>query len=256
MTIAMRLPRALATVAVTALLALTATAVFADDFEVNPIIVSLSSTGQRTADITITNNSAEAIRFSLGGYSWTQSPAGEMQLSSTDDLVFFPEIFTIAPHGIQLLRIGIRTPPATIEGAYRLNIEEMPAPRRAAAGAALTIMMRVGVPVFYAPLKAAAAERAIGTLSRNGDALTIDLNNLANVHVAPSSLVVTFRDGSGNTVEQVSQPVWYVLANGSRRVQVKIPPNACEKARSVSMQWRVEGTPTVISQPSALTGCR
>jgi P pilus assembly chaperone PapD len=57
-------------------------------FTVEPTQITLSG---RTTSVLLTlrNESTEALRFELSAFKWAQSPAGEMQLEATEDVVFF-----------------------------------------------------------------------------------------------------------------------------------------------------------------------
>ena len=65
-------------------------------FNVSPLKV-VSSGKSSSALMEITNQSAERLRLQLSVSSWDQSPAGEMLLRETDDIILFPPLLTVEP---------------------------------------------------------------------------------------------------------------------------------------------------------------
>jgi fimbrial chaperone protein len=65
-------------------------------FAVDPISVSLAKGNSSTA-VAVTNQSPQKLRLQITGFAWQQKPSGEMQLTPTDDLVFFPQLLTLDP---------------------------------------------------------------------------------------------------------------------------------------------------------------
>ena len=70
--------------------------VSASTFTINPIQVFLTDAAKSTV-VTLHNTSAETLRFQLSVFAWGQSPAGEMLLTPTADIVFFPKLLTLGP---------------------------------------------------------------------------------------------------------------------------------------------------------------
>ena len=58
-------------------------------FTVNPTQVVLTARTM-SALLTLRNDSDEALRFELSMFSWDQTDSGEMRLTSSEDIVFFP----------------------------------------------------------------------------------------------------------------------------------------------------------------------
>src|SRR5688572_14556672 len=85
---------ALAGLLALALLAVPLTA--ATTFSVNPTRIHLSQRAS-SALLSLRNDSAQALRFELSVFSWSQSASGEMTLEPTEDIVFFPSLLALAP---------------------------------------------------------------------------------------------------------------------------------------------------------------
>jgi len=126
---------------------------YAGAFSVNPVRVNLSAT-QPVAAITVRNQSSEPTLVQLDTFVWSQSLGKDVTVPSSDVLAT-PPIFTLAPNGTQIVRVGLRRPAgaATSESTYRLTLREVP-PKKPTPG--LTVTLLVSMPVFVAPAAATA----------------------------------------------------------------------------------------------------
>ena len=70
----------------------------------------LFSPKTRSALVTLHNQGSEVLRRQLSMFAWDQSPQGEMQITPSEDVVFFPTLLTLAPGDIRHIRIGPATP--------------------------------------------------------------------------------------------------------------------------------------------------
>src|SRR5579863_9074302 len=77
-------------------------------FSVDPILVTLPR-GDASASVAVTNQSQQKLRLQVSGFAWQQRPSGEIALSPTDDLVFFPPLLTLEPGETKRIRIGVST---------------------------------------------------------------------------------------------------------------------------------------------------
>ena len=154
----------------------------ATTFTVSRVQVFLSA-HVKSEMLTVGNVSAEALRFQLSVFGWDQDPQGELVLTPTRDIVFFPPLFSLAPGEQRNIRIGTATPPAATEKTYRIFIEELP-PSDAPSGGApgrVTIRTRLGVPIFLKPGKEVMSGRIEGLALRQGR-VSFELRNTGNVH--------------------------------------------------------------------------
>ena len=115
--------------------------------------------------------------------SWHQDYEGEDQYEPTTEILAFPPIFTIQPGQSQLVRIGLMAPqPAELEKAYRLYFTELPPPVSEAQSTALRMRLRVGIPVFSAPLSPPQFNLRLVESQIDDDRLRVSLHNPCNTH--------------------------------------------------------------------------
>ncbi len=222
-------------------LALTPTVASAAAYTVNPTRVYLSQSAA-SALMTLKNESTTPLRMQLKAQRWAQSPAGEMQLSPTEDLVIFPTLLTLAPGEQRKIRVATAAGFGAVEKSYRLYVEELPpASRDAAEGSSVRILTRMGIPVFLQPSRpvATATLRDVG-LSQGK--VAFELANTGNTHYIPDGITVRGFSGSGQAVGEWPVDGWYILAGGTRAFAVGIASPACEKVRSVLIEVRVGET--------------
>ena len=120
----------------------------AADFTVNPIQIFLSGQTQ-SAILTIQNTSTEPLRFQLNAFGWAQDAAGQMQLTPTSEVIFFPRLLTLAPNEQRIVRVGASGPPGPVERTYRIFVEELPpSTQQAAPPGQVRVLARMGIPIF------------------------------------------------------------------------------------------------------------
>src|SRR4051794_9617959 len=101
----------------------------ASAFTVTPVRILLGR-GANSALLNVRNDSTDAIRFQISLKAWNQAPDGEMQLTDTNDLVFFPSMMELAPGEEKKVRVGSAfKAPVTTERTYRIFFEELPPPQ-------------------------------------------------------------------------------------------------------------------------------
>jgi fimbrial chaperone protein len=117
----------------------------ASSFQVNPVSVELAQ-GRGSASLSVSNRDSLPVSIRVRLMRWTQEN-GEDVYAESDDLIASPPIFTVAPGGRQVLRVGPRRGVAT--GAYRIILEEIPGPAR--EGTAIRVVLRVNLPFYTVP---------------------------------------------------------------------------------------------------------
>jgi fimbrial chaperone protein len=213
----------------------------AASFSVDPTMITLSP---RTSSLLleVRNDSQEAVRLQVTGSAWAQTVEGEMQLQPTDDLVFFPELFTLAPGQSRKIRVGTTAAYGAIEQSYRLFVEELPPEQpRTDPGAGVRVLTRMGIPVFLAPT----TSRSLATLSAVGLAgatVGFSLDNGGTVHFVPEHVRIVGVDRTGATVIDRQLQGWYVLAGTSRHFSLTIPQPECSRLRSIAIEVKAVGT--------------
>ncbi len=78
----------------------------AANFALSPIKVTLVR-GEHSQLLVMTNQDNVPLRFQLNAYRWDERPDGQMVLTPTDDVIFFPQLFDFPPHGTQNIRVGV-----------------------------------------------------------------------------------------------------------------------------------------------------
>ena len=213
----------------------------AANFNVNPTQVFLSSKAN-SALVTVRNDSTEPLRFQLSVFAWDQSASGELELTPTDDIVFFPSLLTLGPNEERRVRVGRVTAAGEREKTYRIFIEEMP-PLEAigtAGGAAVRVLTKMGVPIFVRPAKETATA-IIGDVEQRAGVVHFTLANTGTVHFVPSQVTVRGMAGSNPVFEQKLDG-WYVLSGGKRDFTMVVPKNDCGRVTSFVVEVAVNSS--------------
>lgn len=204
--------------------------VWAGQFEVSPIRVALTPAAKSDL-LEVTNKGPEDARFQVKTFTWREPPEGEMQLAETKDLVVFPTVFTLKPGQSRKLRIAAAVPFGPAEGSYRVIVEELPAPKTPASASAVTMLMRMSVPVFLRT-PAQQAVPAIADVGAKEGTLVFVLKNGGTRHFIPKALRVVALRGA-ERVAPLDVAGWYVLPGGSRKHTVTLTPELCAEQRLV-----------------------
>jgi fimbrial chaperone protein len=225
-------------------------------FTVDPMQIQLSR--QTTSQlVTVTNESASEIRFEIKAFKWAHDDAGEMQLSDASEIVLFPNLVTVAPRAQQRVRVGTTASYGSVEGDYRLFVEELPPASTGTAGAPRVAMRtRIGIPLFLAPASPAARAEVSDVRYSNGE-MTARVRNTGNMHVMVGTVqfLGAPATGSAQTFDH-SVTGWYVLPGRSQVFHVPVTRAECQATGKVTVQARVNDqtlTATGGVTPSACT---
>ena len=221
---------------IAALLALSAPAAHAQaTFSVDPLLIRLNAE-TNNAVLTISNPTANEIRFEIKGFAWDQTPPnGAMQLTPTNDLVIFPPLVTLKARTTQRVRIGTTVAQGSIEKAYRVLIEELPSGAKPAAANQVAVRTRIGVPVFIEATKPAVSGR-IDSVSVNGRVVSIALTNTGTTHAMVDNIVVRGMSGPDQVVFEDSLQGWYVLAGKTRTWTYTFKTAQCRPSKFVEIE--------------------
>jgi fimbrial chaperone protein len=235
----------------TMLVASYASAAWGSVVAVNPVRIHLSG-AKRSEQLKLTNNGDKAARFQITAHAWHETPAGQMQLRPTTDLLFFPSLLEIAPGQTRRVRVGSTVAPGRAELSYRIIVEELPSPSRAAG--VVHVLTRLNVPVFVQP--AASRPKAVLNTRVERGQVQISLENSGNAYFKATALRVIARSKTGAVVLDKTLAGWYVLAFGRRLYSLEIPKNLCTDVANVTTTVTTEqGKTSAVSQVSADTGC-
>lgn len=220
--------------------------VWAGDFQVNPVRVSLSSTAQ-AGMVTVSNRAGTPVRLQLQGFAWSETVGGEQVLTPSDRLVIFPTLLELGPGESRRVRVGLNSPPATAEETYRLIVEELP-DHRTPDPKGVAIRMRMSIPVFASsdagsdkagPRGAITEAQVLPGRERK---LRIELGNLGARHFKAGQIEVKL-DLKGRPPLTAKLSGWYVLAGKKREHLVTLPKEArCITRATISVETDTAGT--------------
>jgi fimbrial chaperone protein len=207
----------------------------AADFTVNPIQIFLGTKAQ-SAILTVQNTSTEPLRFQLTAFSWAQDTRGQMQLTSTTDVIFFPRLLTLAPGEQRIVRVGSSVAPGPVERTYRIFVEELPpAAQQAAPPGQVRVLARMGIPIFV-EARAGRAQLRLAPPTLATGRVGFELRNTGTKHAIPQEIRVR---GLGANAESLwEQPIdgWYILAGERRVYDVEVAREACAGTRAIVVE--------------------
>jgi fimbrial chaperone protein len=232
------------------LLALRAGATWGAAVSVHPVRVQLSAT-QRSELIELRNAGQAPARFQAEAHAWHESADGQMTLSPTKDLLFFPSLFEIPPGETRRIRIASTVRPGAVERSYRLILTESPG---GATSGTVQVLSRLSIPVFVQPKDPKSAPSVQAEVQRGQ--LVIRIANAGNAFLRAQLVRVVARSKAGSVVFEHSFPGWYVLAKGERRYSVDVPAQACAEIVTLHATLRSEqGETSATSATPPGAGC-
>lgn len=208
----------------------------ASAFRVTPIRVNFNSR-TTSALMTLINESQDELRFQVSVFEWQQKDqTGEMDLTPTRDIVFFPSLLTLKPGEERKVRVGTTKKSGAVEKTYRIFFEELPPLETPETqGAQVRIITKLGVPVFIDPDKVAASGDVANIALADGK-LVFDVTNSGNVHFLTRGVRVTGLASDGKPVFQKQREGWYVLRQGFRRYDLELTKTECAQATTVRIE--------------------
>jgi len=242
-TFPVRHPRSLTGVVCAAGLALgVAGGAAASTYSVNPTLVVLNA-ATRSALVTLKNETEQPLRFQLSLLAWSQDPAGAMQLAPTEDVVFFPSLLVLQKGEERRVRIGTTAAIGRVERSYRLFIEELPADARPSEPGTVRVLTKTSVPIFVQPTTPR-ADVAIEGLALAAGRFSFLVKNKGTAHLLPMSVKVAASGESGQAVFEREASVWYVLAGGTRALDLEMPKPDCGQVRELNVTVIIDGKTT------------
>lgn len=186
--------------------------------------------------LTLRNDGKGTARFQLSANAWSQNEKGEMVLTPTKEVVFFPTFVVAPPGGKKKVRVGTTASFGAAERTYRLTLEELPPPETEAVPGKVAVLTRISVPVFVQPEKPA-PKGALEVTAGKGS-IRVELRNSGNSYVIPSNIVVRFVSGKEKDTPAREQTLdgWYLLAGGTRVYEVKPSAEDCRGATSIVVE--------------------
>ncbi len=227
---------------------------FSSDFLVEPVVALLSPRAP-SALLNLSNTGDKPVRFELTSYAWSQDRYGGIVLAPTDDVIFFPQLFTLGGGEQRKIRVGASIPPDS-EKSYRLFIEELPPLKteHVSTNNAVIIRTRMGIPIFVSPARPNRSGQ-IESLSIAGRKVSYQVHNTGNVHFVIENTVVKGLDAAGNASFALHAKGWYVLAGQTSNYNLTLSPEQCAKAASLELSIRTESLTFDKTAPASRADC-
>lgn len=202
-------------------------AAHAAGIKLSPVSLSLSAKASR-AVITITNGGSEPLVMQVEGMSWLPVDGPADQYTPTRDLLINPPLFTVPPGRSQVLRVGLRRPPAgDREQTYRLFLREVPPPPKASAEGervGIRILQEHRLPVYVLPAKVVRAQQWQGRRTTDG-AIEVTALNTGNVHQVVAGLTLRAVGAAADAPTlAVAQASTAIFPGQSRSWTLRPPP--------------------------------
>lgn len=174
------------------------------------------------AALTLRNEGDQPMLLQLETVQWAMQ-GGEDRYTPTSDILATPPIFTIPSGQEQVVRVGMRRPVAGAEErTYRLFLQEPPLQTQASVTRVqgLNVTLRIGVPVFVAPVVTARTDLDWRALLTGDGAITIEATNSGNVHARFTRITLANEDGETQSV--VHEGLAYLLPGSTRQWSVRL----------------------------------
>jgi fimbrial chaperone protein len=210
----------------------------AGSVDVSPTSITLSAKAT-SGMLALTNRGTAPMRFHVTAFAWDEKPDGEMVLTPTKDIMFFPAMLTLNPQEARNLRVGTNIPPGAAEKTYRVFIQELPALARVNEenAAAVAMLTKMGVPVFVEGTSNK-AEPSVGALTLQGQKLGFQLKNSGGKHFRTEKLTLRARDAADKVIHSQDLNTWYVLAGHTTTYEVTLPIELCGSMKSLDVELR------------------
>jgi fimbrial chaperone protein len=210
----------------------------AGTLEVTPVMVELSA-GNANTLVSLRNTNPEPVRYQVNVLSWRQNERGEMKLEATQDVIFFPALFSLSSGEQRSLRVGTTAPFGEVERTYRLIIEEMPPMLRIPEAGKIQMLTRLSIPVFLEPVSRR-PKGEIAALKLESGRFSFHLRNTGNVRLRPQAVRAVARGAKGEILSEQPLENWYVLSGDDRLLDTEIPKAVCNQVRILSAEVTLE----------------
>ena len=209
------------------------------NFDIQPIKIYLDGKS-RIEKLTLRNLSDGAFPVQIRVYRWSQNERGEDVHEESGDVIVAPKMFTLNKGETKIVRIGTNLIPGDTEKTYRMYVEELPSDVKKTEGTNLRMYMKIGVPIFLAPLKKEEKGEIESIRSKEGMAV-VTIRNTGSAHFIVTSLSVKGEDDKGMAIFFKELSGWYVLSGKTKTYEIALPPDSCNSLRSLNVQAKVGG---------------
>ena len=198
-------------------LALLPSAGFAGQFSVSPVRIYMAAK-DRTTSVTVINESDADLVMQADVFQWKQTPAGQEDLTLTEDLIVAPPIVKIAPRARQIIRLAMLKPvPNEQQLTYRLIVRELLEAKAPEPGIQLQIAVAFSMPIFVSP---PGVKRQLVCESQRAatDAVRVTCENTGNAYAHASEFKLS--NGGGEPMVS-SNAGGYILPGIKRSFELK-----------------------------------
>src|ERR1700728_307941 len=169
---------------------------YAANFSIDPVVASLSSHAPSTF-LDMGNTGVATLRFELNAFAWSQGPKGQIVLTPTDDMIFFPQLFTLNAGEKRKVRIGTVAPAEDTEKSYRLMLAQMPSlAGDRTAGSGVELLTQLSIPVFVEPA-VVRKDADLSGVTATGRMISFQVVNTGNVHLVVEKATITGLNAAG-----------------------------------------------------------
>ncbi len=188
---------------------------------VSPVRVDLTEEHNKDV-VRISNQEETAKSYEVEVVAWSQTDERREVYSPTDDVLAVPPLFTLQPGEEQLVRIGmLQDADPSIERSYRMFITELTPPQpEKNQSSGIKMRLRIGIPVFVAPLDLPTATLDYIESMQIEEQLFMRFRNNGNTHVKVTEIQYA---APGLTDKDVTPVALYVLAGQTGYLQVALP---------------------------------
>ena len=207
---------------------------FASSVNVTPVRISLDSRS-KAERLSLRNNGDEEIRLQMDVYLWSQNDEGRDQYEPTSDIIVFPKLLSVPKGEERIVRVGLKKAfQVNRERTYRLYIQELPRPQDAKKGVAVTMLMKAGVPIFFAPQRVEMGG-TLESLHLVKGTLELKMRNTGTRHFVPSPIMVKGVSADGKELFSKESVGWYLLSGATRVYPVPLTKDECAKAERLDI---------------------
>jgi fimbrial chaperone protein len=154
----------------------------AASLDVNPVRIDLAGPG-RPSELRLTNTGNEAVSVQIDVRRWSQDLNGSDELVDTDALLAVPPLFTVGPGERQIVRIAYLGNAAhELEQSFRLIATEIAGLTGEASSSALSMRLRLSLPVFVAPVLGSTPDIVVSRVRPAPNGTNVVLRNVGNAH--------------------------------------------------------------------------
>ena len=189
----------------------------ASGLQVSPVTLTLQAS-QNADGLWLSNTGDTVVHAQVRVYQWSQENGTE-KLTPSRELLVSPPMVQLGTSERQLIRV-IRTgvPAGTVEGSYRVIIDELPVEMKEKKG--LQLVLRNSVPIFIATAGAQSpAPQLTWSLRREEGQAVLEVANTGGMHAQLADL--DFVDTVGRRTPVHAGLMGYVLPGARMRWPLK-----------------------------------